>query len=498
MGWPRAFERIEVVLVGEGEAYVVEALHDSLAGEVVHLEGLVDVGGCDGELVHFYGDDGLGVLPDGLQEVLDGLLGQVDGEEAVLGGVVPEDVGEGGRYYRFETVVFYRPDGVFAARPRAEVLAGDQDDGVFVLMPVHYEVLVLAPAGEQELPEAGALDALEGVAGYDLVGVHVRVPERKRRPGYALDRIHLSHLQWYAELARRGEPAHNGRGGGHYGADKVCPATLALAPLEVAIAGRGTPLAGLQYVRVHAEAHRTARVAPVEAGLGKDFGQPLLLGLLLDAHRTRHDHRPNALLDLVAFEHAGCGAQVLDAGVGTGPQENSVHFYVPYRRPWLQRHVAERPLVALVLRLRHLPIERHGLGRRRTPRDVRNQVLRLYHYFLVELGALVGPKVLPLLDGDIPLLTLGGELSALQVLEGGLVGGYEAGPRAALDGHVAHGHAALHRELPDGLAAVFDDVPRPTAGPDAIEDAEHEILGRDVGGKVALHGDGHGLRAALR
>ena len=59
---------------------------------------------------------------------------------------------------------------------------GYQDDGVLVLFCVHHEVLVLTPAGEQELAEAGALDALEGVAGHDLVRVHVRVPERKRRP----------------------------------------------------------------------------------------------------------------------------------------------------------------------------------------------------------------------------------------------------------------------------------------------------------------------------
>src|SRR4051794_2074386 len=110
MSWPRAFERIEVFLVGEGEAYIVEALHDALAGEVVHLEGLVDVRGGDGELVHFDGDDGFGVFPDRRKQVLDRLLGQVDGEEAVLGGVVPEDIGEGGRYHRFESVILYRPD----------------------------------------------------------------------------------------------------------------------------------------------------------------------------------------------------------------------------------------------------------------------------------------------------------------------------------------------------------------------------------------------------
>src|SRR5215210_7357279 len=110
------------------------------------------------------------------------------------------------------------------------------------------------------------------------------------------------------------------------------PAALALASLEVAIAGRGAPLARLQNVGVHAEAHGAPRVAPVEACLGEDLGQSFFLGLLLDAHRTRDDHSPYAFLDLVAFQDAGGGAQVLDAGVGTRPKENGVYFYVPDRR----------------------------------------------------------------------------------------------------------------------------------------------------------------------
>src|SRR5215203_3477425 len=91
----------------------------------------------------------------------------------------------------------------------------------------------------------------------------------------------------------------------------------------------------------------------------------------------------------------------------------------------------------------------------------------------------------------------GGVLPASKVLEGRLVGRHEACPGPALDGHVAHGHASLHRELPYGLTPVLYDVPDPAARPDAVQDAEHEVLCRDVRGKLALDGDGHGLRPAL-
>src|SRR5215210_3411265 len=190
MPWPRTLERFEVLLVRQREAYVVEAFHDAPAGEVVHLESLVDVGSGDGELVQFDGDHSLRVFPDGLKKVLDGLLWQVDGEEAVLGRVVPEDIGERRGDHRSETMILYGPDRVLAAGTGAEVLARDKYHGVFVFGPVHYEVFVLAPAGEQELTETGAFDALEGVARDDLVRVHIRVTERKRRPRDALDRFH--------------------------------------------------------------------------------------------------------------------------------------------------------------------------------------------------------------------------------------------------------------------------------------------------------------------
>jgi hypothetical protein len=69
---------------------------------------------------------------------------------------------------------------VLPARAAAEVFPGEQHDGAVVLGFVHYEVRVLAPRGEEELAEAGALDALEGVARDDLIRVYVVPAERQR------------------------------------------------------------------------------------------------------------------------------------------------------------------------------------------------------------------------------------------------------------------------------------------------------------------------------
>src|SRR5262245_38705911 len=62
-------------------------------------------------------------------------------------------------------------------------------------------------------------------------------------------------------------------------AHQVGTAAAALAAFEIAVGGGGAALAGLEDVRVHAEAHGTARFAPFEASFAEDLVEPLILGL---------------------------------------------------------------------------------------------------------------------------------------------------------------------------------------------------------------------------
>src|SRR6202008_4115139 len=86
----------------------------------------------------------------------------------------------------------------------------------------------------------------------------------------------------------------------------------ALTALEVAIRGRSAALARLELVRVHGEAHRAARLAPVEARGLEDLVEAFLLGLFLYEPRARHDHRVDAGADLLAVGDARHLAQVFD------------------------------------------------------------------------------------------------------------------------------------------------------------------------------------------
>src|SRR3954469_12177366 len=82
-----------------------------------------------------------------------------------------------------------------------------------------------------------------------------------------------------APVADVDEAPLDGRGGGHLRRDEVGAPAAALAPLEVAVRGRGAALAGLERVLVHAQAHRAACGAPLEPGGAEGLVEPLGLGL---------------------------------------------------------------------------------------------------------------------------------------------------------------------------------------------------------------------------
>src|SRR5437764_318705 len=118
------------------------------------------------------------------------------------------------------------------------------------------------------------------------------------------------------------EVALDRRRRGHHRAYEMRTAARALASLEVAVGGRGATLSRRKTVRVHAEAHRAAGLAPFEARFAEDAIETFALGLLLDQARARYHQRElHVLGDTAALDHRGRGAQVLDARVGARTDE---------------------------------------------------------------------------------------------------------------------------------------------------------------------------------
>src|SRR5438105_13337186 len=89
----------------------------------------------------------------------------------------------------------------------------------------------------------------------------------------------------------------------------------ALPAFEVAIRRRSAALAGAEHVGVHAEAHRAARVAPLETRVTENAVETLALRVRFHAHRSGHDERAQAGADLAATNDFARDAQVLDSDV---------------------------------------------------------------------------------------------------------------------------------------------------------------------------------------
>ena len=87
--------------------------------------------------------------------------------------------------------------------------------------------------------------------------------------------------------------------------------------------------------------------------------------------------------------------------------------------------------------------------------------------------------------------------AALDIVEGLCVGRDQAGAGAALDRHVADGHAPFHGERTDRLAGIFDDMAGAAGRADLADDGEDDVLGGDAFGQRAVDAHQHVLGLGL-
>src|SRR5271157_1283429 len=89
--------------------------------------------------------------------------------------------------------------------------------------------------------------------------------------------------------ANVGDGAGDGRSRRTCGACEMRARTRSLPADEVAIGRRDRTFSGRNRLAIGGEAHRAARLAPVEAGLGEDLVEPFRNRFALDVFRARHD-----------------------------------------------------------------------------------------------------------------------------------------------------------------------------------------------------------------
>src|SRR6266404_7406117 len=119
------------------------------------------------------------------------------------------------------------------------------------------------------------------------------------------------------------------------------PAALALATLEVAVRGGDRVLAGRQLVAIHRDAHRAAGLSPLRPGGPEDLVQTLALGLSLHLVGAGHDHHPDAVRDVTILEDRSSEAEVADAAVRAGADEDDIDLLAEDLLARAQVHVLE-------------------------------------------------------------------------------------------------------------------------------------------------------------
>src|SRR2546429_3496155 len=118
----------------------------------------------------------------------------------------------------------------------------------------------------------------------------------------------------------------------------MCASTTSLAALEVTIARRGAAFALFQGIAIHSDTHATARLAPFEASLTENVGNALFFRHTPHPHRTWHDHSSHFGRNMLALYILSCHAQIFQARIGTGANEDRFKGNIVHFLTWLQNY----------------------------------------------------------------------------------------------------------------------------------------------------------------
>ena len=160
---------------------------------------------------------------------------------------------------------------------------------------------LLRPVVEDELAEAGALDPLEELLGDDLIGVHVGAVEHRRSSRSLARTASRDRLQ--RQLADVRRSGRRGGRGGHRGLTRWVRPPRPWRPSKLRFDVRRAALAGLEDVRVHAQAHRAAGSRHSKPASLKMRSSPSCSACALHGLRAGDDHRADARA------HAACRAR---------------------------------------------------------------------------------------------------------------------------------------------------------------------------------------------
>src|SRR3989344_4273665 len=282
-------------------------------------------------------------------------------------------------------------------------------------------------------------------------------------------------------------------GRSHRGRHEERARAAALATDEVAVGGRCAVFAGRHHVAVHADAHRTARFAPLRSGSEEYLVEPFGLGLRLHFLRAGADVGGNAGCDFTILHNGGRNTQVFNARIGAVTEADVLYGLTHHRLSRREPHVFERFRDVLGLCSRDIFADADRHARIRAPRDHRFDGIRVDDDLFVEDCTLVRLPREPLRGHAVALGVVLEFHALLQALNRRLVRRHHTRARARLHRPVADRHTRFHGQGFGGAASLFGGVAGAPADAYFVDDAQDDVFGEDAGFQLPIDGDGHAL-----
>src|ERR1700722_2691151 len=199
------------------------------------------------------------------------------------------------------------------------------------------------------------------------------------------------------------------------------PPPAPLPPFKITITRRSAALPRLQNIRIHSQAHRASRLAPLEPRILKNPMKAFLFRGPLHALRSRYHHGSNVRVDMMPSRPPRRRSQIFKPRIRARPNEHPINpniFNSPSR---LQSHILQSkfrsPPVRLLqsFNLTHASCHRRHHPRIRSPRHKGTKLRPVNLYYFVERRPIIGRQTPPAGDGLLPFHTPRSESLSLHI-----------------------------------------------------------------------------------
>lgn len=380
--------------------------------------------------------------------------------------------------------------------PAAEVRTRTDDRGFLKSRTVEdaagpwRSVRIAAHVEEDPLRESGLVDAAQELLGHDLVGV--AVVDRKRS-GNGRERGEFFHDAVPQSRRQSVNLPVTAAAAAIWGLTRWVRAPRPWRPskLRFVVEAQRTPASRMSsFMQRQSE---QPLLSPLETRVAKDLRQALLFSPAAHLHGARHHLGANARRHMPPFENGRGCAQIRQARIGAGSDENVLNRHAFEHHAGLKSLIGKAALggrprnrILKVVRRRKRLVDRRTLVRARSPGDhgldgrgIQDNRAVICRAFVRRKRSPVGARGLEPGSREIRRMRFnpGRRLS---------VGCDQRTAGSRLNGQIAERHAPFDRQGIDSLSLVLDDMAERPSGTDLAKHRERKILGRRALGEPCL------------